>query len=224
MAPRRSDAQSRSSILPRSCSSEQADPTVSKGSPTRPYQELSRESRSWTTAQPLSPAAARPDPEDLRGGREEGPGSLPPAARGTVRPNVTVRVVTALLLGTLLVIGCDPGGGQGSGSGNAPPARDEAEDVPLTGGACSYEELSFRATVDSVLGDGSLLVRADSVPSLLESCGDVGEVGQDRWRVPAAGGADSPARGDTVEIVGEVIVSGTCVPCAVATRRLPSGG
>jgi hypothetical protein len=80
--------------------------------------------------------------------------------------------------------------------------------------------VTFRGTVDSVRSDGWVLVRVmDSIPANLGLC--LRNEGA-RWRVPAPRGDDPVGRGDTIEVSGEVILTGTCTPCSLSSRRRPS--
>lgn len=128
-----------------------------------------------------------------------------------------------LLLAAVTLTACD--GSDGGPSGRGESAVDgAAANGPVVGGACAYEPFAFRATVDSALPDGALLVSAlDAVPTggrchLLQDAGD------GHWTVLQGAGTGTPARGDTIEISGEVIVTGTCTPCALGYRLASPGG
>jgi hypothetical protein len=76
--------------------------------------------------------------------------------------------------------------------------------------------VAFRGTVDSVGSDGRVLVQVlDTVPANLGLC--LRSEGA-RWWVPSPPPADSIGRGDTIEVSGQVIVTGTCAPCSVFSR------
>jgi hypothetical protein len=101
-------------------------------------------------------------------------------------------------------------GGAGSGS------------EPVVGGACTYEDVTFRAVVDSVLRVGpALLVHAlDTVDVAGDLCRSAGEDGVARWRVPVPASGPEVRPGDTLEITGRVIATGTCTPCALRSRHI----
>lgn len=124
-------------------------------------------------------------------------------------------VSVGVIIGSVLSGACESE--QRGGSDSAAVAGDTTPEPPLVGGACSYQPLTFRATVDSVFGDGALLVRADSVPATAGACHLIRDEGLGRWRVPGPRSGESSEVGDTVEVAGEVIVMGTCTPCSVNT-------
>ncbi|HZD04396.1 MAG TPA: hypothetical protein VE173_05750, partial [Longimicrobiales bacterium] len=130
------------------------------------------------------------------------------------------RILAGLALATLVGAGCDSQGKQGG----RVVSRDTSPDPPLVGGPCTYEHLAFRATVDSMLADGALLVRPDTTPAAGGLCDQVREAGGGRWRVPGPATGPRPTPGDTIEVVGDVIVTGTCVPCSTNTRVVAGGG
>lgn len=88
--------------------------------------------------------------------------------------------------------------------------------MPIAGGACTYMPVAFGGTVDSVGFDGRVLVQVlDSIPANLGLC--LRNEGA-RWWVPSPPPDDPISRGDTIEVSGEVIVTGTCAPCSVRSR------
>lgn len=103
-----------------------------------------------------------------------------------------------------------------------PSGSDSTEDTtPMVGGACTYETVTFRAVVDSVLPGPRLLVQElDSVAANAALCRSVGEGSVARWLVPAPASGRAVGRGDTLEVTGQVIVTGTCSPCALQSRHL----
>lgn len=126
------------------------------------------------------------------------------------------RLCTVLVLASLVLAGCDgprePPPGDGGSAG-------ETDSTPLVGGPCTYERIAFRGTVDSVLSDGALLVRTDTVPTpFRRRCDLAGDPETGRWRVPYRTTGAAPSRGDSVEVTAEVIVTGACVPCSLGSR------
>ncbi len=99
------------------------------------------------------------------------------------------------------------------------PVPDETRDntLPIVGGACTYEPLAFRAVVDSVASNRAVLVQVlDSLPANAPTC--LREGPPDRWWVPAP--AEPIVSGDTIDVSGQVIVTGTCSPCSLTARRV----
>lgn len=130
-----------------------------------------------------------------------------------------VRIWTVLALAALPGAAC----GRQETQAGRDAGRDTDSSPPLVGGPCTYEHIGFRAVVDSVLTDGALLVRLDTTLTVRGLCDQVREVGGGRWRVPGPAARPQATPGDSVEVGGDVIVTGTCVPCSVATRLLSDG-
>lgn len=106
------------------------------------------------------------------------------------------------------------------GDGARPVPHDTIRDsVPLVGGACTYAPVAFRGIVDSVAPDGRVLVQVlDSVPGNLSLCLRSEDA---LWWVPSPRQEQGVSHGDTIEVSGEVIATGTCTPCSLSSRRSP---
>lgn len=139
---------------------------------------------------------------------------------GVPIPNAGMRLRVAIfLLATAMTIACEPS--QQRRSSGAETLVDETVvdepqgGGPVVGGPCTYEPFEFRAAVDSALSDGTLLVSALDAVTTDGRCHLLQDAGEGHWRVLTRGGNASPTRGDTVDVSGEVITTGTCTPCAL---------
>ena len=98
----------------------------------------------------------------------------------------------------------------------------DSDTVPLVGGSCTYEDVAFRAAVDSVLaGRGLLIVEAlDGLATEPNLCGSVTEGVGIRWIVPPPASGPGVRVGDVLDVEGQVLVTGTCTPCSLFSRRV----
>jgi hypothetical protein len=130
----------------------------------------------------------------------------------------STRLLLVLFVFVTLLSACERDRSRPISGGDA----SDSDTVPLVGGSCTYEDVAFRAAVDSMLtGRGLLIVEArDTVATEPNLCGSVTEGAGIRWIVPPPASGPEVRVGDVLDVEGQVLVTGTCTPCMLRSRHV----